>query len=334
MRVADWKIFTGSLRTDYTLGTDEDPLTRLPPPPPWRRFDGVVEKEREIPENDASLDPAGRGHTFRATPEMVEMVNAALYLRRPLLVTGKAGTGKSSLIYAVAHELKLGRVLRWSITSHSTVQSALYEYDAIGRLHQAQLQETTPDIGDYLKFGPLGTALLPTRRPQALLVDEIDKSDVDLPNDLLNIFEEGEFEISELARLNVGITKIQSYNSNEKFPINGGHVRCHEFPFVILTNNGERDFPPPFLRRCLQLDIPEPDEDLLAAIVEAHLGPVAAAESKALIKEFFNLRKKSVLATDQLLNAIHLVMNGRIELEQREQLIERIVRELAPVSPT
>src|SRR5262249_38678447 len=159
----------------------------------------------------------GRGFCISDDPQdkTIELVNAALYLRRPLLITGRPGTGKSSLIYAVAWELRLGEVLRWSITSRSTLQQGLYHYDAIGRLQDSQLGGTTtekrlpPDISKYLKLGPLGTALLPTARPRALLIDEIDKSDLDLPNDLLNIFEEGEFPIPELERFDQEIVEIR-----------------------------------------------------------------------------------------------------------------------------
>jgi len=148
-------------------------ISKLPDPPPWRRF--------------GTQRP--RGTTFQASPEEKQAINAALYLRRPLLVTGKPGTGKTSLAFAVANELKLGRVLRWSITSRSTVSEGLYRYDAIGRMQDRQLHpKETPDIGKYLRLGPLGTALLPSKLPRVLLVDELDKSDIDLPNDLLDIF--------------------------------------------------------------------------------------------------------------------------------------------------
>src|SRR5689334_12572557 len=117
----DWLIYTGKAEPH-----DFD----LPAAPPWRRFDGEVPVE--VPRVGA--DPSA-GLTFRTTPEMVEAVNAALYLRRPLLLTGRPGSGKSSLIENVARELRLGPVLRWHVTSGSTLQDALYRYDAIGRLH-------------------------------------------------------------------------------------------------------------------------------------------------------------------------------------------------------
>lgn len=325
----DWKIFTGDL-------TPHNGIDRLPEPPPWRPYGkGAIARERTIPE-DGAATPFGeseRGKTFRCTPAIIEMVNAALYLRRPLLVTGKPGTGKSSLIYAVAHELKLGAVLRWSVTSRTTLRQGLYEYDAIGRLQETQLRKEgdRPEIGKYLKLGPLGTALLPTRRPWALLIDEIDKADIDLPNDLLHIFEEGEFEIPELARHEEEAVEVRGHVGDETFPITKGRVRCHQFPFVVMTNNGEREFPPPFLRRCLRLDIATPDPAQLAAIVKAHLGEAAAGEAEALIARFHERIKAGTAATDQLLNAVHLVVGSGLaaENDERERLVQALMRELS-----
>ena len=185
--MTDWKLFRGDPEHPH------DAIDRLPPPPRWRDF-----ATREGGETHGDR----RGRSYLASPREVEMVNAALYLRRPLLVTGKTGTGKSTLAYAVAHELKLGQVLYWPVTSRTTLVQGLYNYDAVGRLQDVKLAEGGEgDIGQYIRLGPLGTALLPSDRPRVLLIDEIDKSDIDFPNDLLNIFEEGQFVIPELARL-------------------------------------------------------------------------------------------------------------------------------------
>lgn len=318
MTDTDWRIFTGTSQP-------HDQIDMLPAPPPWRpQRRGTVMRERWLPnDNDALVEANDRGSTYQCNKHVVELVNAALYLRRPLLVTGKAGTGKSSLIYAVAKELRLGPVLRWPVTSRSTLREGLYEYDAIARLQDAQLHSTarrswlpwtrasvSPDLGKYLKLGPLGTALVPTRRPWALLIDEIDKADIDLPNALLNVFEEGEFEIPELRRSDTEWAQVAGYEGKTLFPIQRGRIRCYEFPFVVLTNNGEREFPPPFLRRCLRLDLPEPSEDLLARIVAAHLGSDAVRNASTLIANFLSRREQSELATDQLLNAIFMVTRG------------------------
>jgi MoxR-like ATPase len=229
----------------------------------------------------------------------------------------------------VAHELNLGPVLRWSVTSRSTLQQGLYQYDAIGRFHKREIDGVAPDIGDFLTLGPLGTALLPTRYPRALLIDEIDKSDIDLPNDLLNIFEEGEYFVPELQRLKQPSTVSVTTAEGGKFPITAGHVRCHAFPFVVLTSNGEREFPPPFLRRCLRLDMPEPTPERIAKIVASHLGPRAAAKAAPIIDEFLARRSTSTLATDQLLNAVFLLTATRVQGETRDQLLDAMLRALS-----
>ena len=318
-----WKIFQG---------TPEKPhkgIERLPEPPNWRRFD----KER-------------RGVTYQARGEEIELVNAALYLRRPLLVTGKPGIGKTSLAYAVAKELQLGFVLRWNITTRSTLQQGLYRYDAIGRLQDAQGsgKDNLGEIGTYIQLGSLGTALLPSPRPKVLLIDEIDKSDIDLPNDLLNIFEEGQFEIPELARIADKFPEIivQTYD-HQTTKIIKGKVQCQAFPFVILTSNGEREFPPAFLRRCLRLDLREPNSQELEAIVKAHLGDNIIEQAKPIIGKFLERRNEGDLATDQLLNAIYMLTrtanmrdspmleseDDREKDQQKEKLIERLLQYLS-----
>lgn len=299
----------------------------LPPAPPWRTFAGEVGRERSVPH-----DPQGAS-TFVSTPEMRRAVDAALVLRRPLLLTGRPGSGKSSLIESVARELKLGRVLRWHVTSRSSLSDALYRYDAIGRLHAQNLEQRggASDITQYLRLGPLGTALLPTSHPRALLVDEIDKSDIDLPNDLLNVLERGEYEIPELARLDQDVIEVREDDGEETFPVTRGKIVCQEFPFVVFTSNGERDFPAPFLRRCVRLRMPDPTPDLLAQIVASWLGESTAQAAADLISDFATRTQQSrAHATDQLLNAVFLVMK-QPDLPEAEasELIELLTKTLS-----
>jgi MoxR-like ATPase len=257
-----------------------------------------------------------RGMSYRPEKALLNPVNAALYLRRPLLVTGMPGVGKSGLAYSVAWQLGLGPVLRWPITSSSTRKEGLYSYDAVSRLHDVNLdrwkgvdpEESDKRIGRYLRLGPLGTALLPGNTPRVLLIDEIDKAPLDLPNDLLSTFEEGEYDIPELVRMAAIQGPVDVPTADGKIEkITGGHVRCRQFPFVVMTSNGERDFPAAFLRRCVRIMIDNPKRDQLKAIVEAHLGADMVAKAEDLIAEFDKRASEDDLANDQLLNAIHLL---------------------------
>lgn len=165
----------------------------------------------------------------------------------------------------MADELKLGPVLRWPISSRSTVRGGVYEYDAIGRL-QATSKDSVPPVDQYLTLGPLGTALMAQTWPHPLLIDEVDKSDLDFANDLLNIIEEGKYEIPEIRRLGQEEVTLQDYYG-EKAKVRNGRIECGQFPFVVMTSNGEREFPPPFLRRCIRLMIEPPDKKQLSDIV-------------------------------------------------------------------
>lgn len=305
-------------------GTNEPhEVEKFPEPPPWRNFS----KEKQNKDD--------RGSCYIPNPQDIELVNAALYLRRPLLVVGKAGVGKTSLAYSVAHELDLGEVLRWSITTRTTLKDGLYQYDAIGRLQDKSLEKNNEDISEYLRLGALGSAFAnDSNKPRVLLIDEIDKSDIDLPNDLLHIFEEGEFEIPELVRLK-GNHDIRPSDKGDPITIKDGKVSCKQFPLVIMTSNGEREFPPAFLRRCLQLEMQLPDKEKLTDIVKAHLsiGEDYNDKVNTLIQEFLEKRdtKNADLATDQLLNAVHLTLKN-IELPRdKDQLLESLWKSLSPL---
>jgi len=349
----NWEIFYGDGRDPHG---EIDKLLKKSAPS-WRNFGACDDKYLNLlrenwQELQGHTKPKSRdlerGRRFRIgsdQDQVITAINAALYLRRPLLIEGKPGSGKTSLAYAIAHELKLGSVLLWPITTRSTFQEGLYQYDAIARLQDAQLAERTKtmgespqksfqNIGQYIRLGSVGTAFLPSLYPRVLLIDEIDKSDINLPNDLLNLFEEGEYSIPELARLakqESEASRIQTVESadSRSVEIEDGKVQCSQFPLVVMTSNGERDFPPAFLRRCLRVKMPQPSEADLKEIVKNHLGKEIIAQFEAIVKDFHeasNESEESHRSTDQLLNMVHLCANGA----NKEQL-EKIL--FAPLTP-
>lgn len=340
----DWWLYHGT-------GEGADRRARLEAgiPPPWRDFTGTPDPGYAPPgcEGPAWERTWRRGEGYVPDGPEKDVVNTALHLRRPLLITGKPGVGKSTLAYSIASDLNLGPVLQWPITSRTVLRDGLYLYDAIGRLQEAGLEQlrapgavaaaatnavgpaaaaavlqpppalpaSAPSIARYLRLGPLGTALLPQDRPRVLLVDEIDKSDIDLPGDLLTVFEDGGFVIPELARLAKEDPTVAIGTDDDPdaaVRIGQGRVQCRYFPIVVLTSNGERDFPPAFLRRCVRLHLEPPGPEKLARIVRRRLGVdiEASEEYQELVRSFLDRAEDGDLATDQLLNAIQLRLAG------------------------
>jgi len=319
----NWYKFTGEGSFDGTF----------PDAPPWRQ----ISKKKK-----SNYKPDKEG-------KELEAVNASIYLKRPLLVTGDPGVGKSSLAYAIAEEMGL-ELVKWEITTKSTLKDGLYSYDAIARLQDASLVKEKGDgknINEYLFLGALGYAFTePTDetdeyydKPKVLLIDEIDKSDIDLPNDLLHIFEEMQFVIPELERADKngdGIEVKATYDKTKSLTIKNGKVsltNAKNFPIVIMTSNDSREFPPAFLRRCLSLEMKQPKRARLIEIVEAHFDPLTEEQTETMEKIvtiFIEKLKENKLSVDQLLNAIQLLVNEEnpIDISDDESLQDTIFRSL------
>jgi MoxR-like ATPase len=377
-----WDLFTNLPKPERVKKKlQRQRLDAWPPPPRWRRFlmpeaeqlealnaidAGYWQQHRDWLESNPGLNTQERdrlrGEVFRLprtsegairpAGEAVRLaVNAAIHLRRPLLVTGTPGCGKTSLAYAIAEELDLGPVLSWAVTPRTQLQDGQFLYDAVGRLQDAgwgSASSGTKGIeqppaadqrptSDYLKLGPVGTAFLPFSRPRVLLIDELDKGDLQLPNELLNLFEEGFFEIPQLvreARRQDREEQLHTADPGCTWPVSGGRVVCREFPIIVLTSNGEREFPAAFHRRCIRVEMPTPSHEDLVHVVGAHFKPSAQLSAKDLaeeIRQFLGDEGNLDRATDQLLNALYLLtlqQGAPASEEQRSSLRQILYRQL------
>ncbi len=226
---------------------------------------------------------------YVATDELKMAMNAAITLERPLLVKGEPGTGKTMLAEEVAKSLGLP-LYQWHIKSTSKAQQGLYEYDAVSRLRDSQLGDArVHDIRNYIKKGPMWEAFDADVKP-VLLIDEIDKADIEFPNDLLRELDRMEFYVYELQEI----------------------VRAHQRPIVIITSNNEKELPDAFLRRCFFHYIRFPDKATMAEIVKVHFPHLKQDLIREAMEIFFDLREvpglKKKPSTSELLDWLKLLM--------------------------
>ncbi|HEY0352059.1 MAG TPA: MoxR family ATPase [Enterovirga sp.] len=246
--------------------------------------------------------------SYVATEDLKVAVNAAIVLERPLLVKGEPGTGKTVLAEEIAAALK-APLLTWHVKSTTKAQQGLYEYDAVSRLRDSQLGDPrVSDIANYIRRGKLWEAFAAPERP-VLLIDEIDKADIEFPNDLLLELDRMEFHVYET----------------------GETVRAAKRPIVIITSNNEKELPDAFLRRCFFHYIRFPDPDTMAAIVEVHYPGIKRRLVEEALRLFFEVREvpglKKKPSTSELLDWLKLLLSEDIG---PEQLRERDPRKLIP----
>ncbi len=239
--------------------------------------------------------------TYVATDDLMMAVNAAITLERPILIKGEPGTGKTQLANEVA--AALGRDLHeWHIKSTTKAQQGLYEYDAVARLRDSQLgEEKVHDIGNYIVRGKIWEAFASDEQP-VLLIDEIDKADIEFPNDLLQELDRMEFFVYETKEL----------------------VAAKHRPIVIITSNNEKELPDAFLRRCFFHYIKFPDEETMTRIVDVHFPGLKKALLKEALEVFYKVRDvpglKKKPSTSELLDWIKLLLAEDISPEAlREQ---------------
>ena len=226
---------------------------------------------------------------YVATDDLMMAVNAALALERPLLIKGEPGTGKTMLALEVAKAL--GRPLyEWHVKSTTKAQNGLYEYDAVSRLRDSQLGDPkVKDIGNYIVQGMLWKAFS-ADEPSVLLIDEVDKADIEFPNDLLRELDRMEFYVYETQQL----------------------IKAKHRPLVIITSNNEKELPDAFLRRCFFHYIRFPDADTMAQIVEVHFPGIKKQLLSQALNAFFEIRDvpglKKKPTTSELLDWLKLLM--------------------------
>jgi len=234
--------------------------------------------------------------SYIATPDLMLAVNAALALERPLLIKGEPGTGKTLLAHEVARSL--GRPLfQWHIKSTTKAQQGLYEYDAVSRLRDSQLGEArVADIANYIKPGVLWEAF-ESAEPGIVLIDEIDKADIEFPNDLLHELDRMEFHVYETHRT----------------------IAARHRPLVVITSNNEKELPDAFLRRCFFHYIRFPDHETMERIVDVHYPGLKKALLQEALEVFFNLREvpglKKKPSTSELLDWLKILLAEDISPE-------------------
>jgi MoxR-like ATPase len=242
---------------------------------------------------------------YVATQDLMLAVNAAITLKRPLLVKGEPGTGKTMLAEEVAAALGMP-LLQWHIKSTTKAQQGLYEYDAVSRLRDSQLGDgKVHDIHNYIVRGVLWQAFT-TEQPVALLIDEIDKADIEFPNDLLRELDRMEFHVYETREL----------------------VKARHRPLVFITSNNEKELPDAFLRRCFFHYIKFPDAQTMQAIVDVHFPGLKKELLAAALQTFYDVRNlpglKKKPSTSELLDWLKLLLAEDIPVEALHSKDEKV----------
>lgn len=233
---------------------------------------------------------------YVATDDLKVAVNAAVLLRRPLLVKGEPGTGKTVLAHEIAKAVG-APLIEWNIKSTTKAQQGLYEYDAVARLRDGQLgDERVHDIANYIKKGKLWEAFTAPELP-VLLIDEIDKADIEFPNDLLQ----------ELDRMSFDV-----YETQER-------ITAKERPIVVITSNNEKELPDAFLRRCFFHYIKFPDRATMQAIIDVHFPGIQKTLIAKALEVFYEVREvpglKKKPSTSELLDWLKLLLNEDMPLD-------------------
>lgn len=272
------------------------------------------------------LDSWQEPEPYIAPKSLTDAVNAALYLRRPLLLEGDPGCGKTRLAYAVAYELGFPLYTCY-IRSTSRAQDLLYDYDALGRLYDIQEGKVADNPTkarsrqEYVTLGDLGNAIAQSQNdiPSVVLIDEIDKADIDFPNDLLLEVDRLQFQVKEVPEM-----KFDALNGKKR------QERREFLPLIIISSNREKELPKPFLRRCLFYYIEFPNQETLKQILKSHFQPKLTPLFEAALKKFWQLRElrnwRKIPGTSEFLDWVTI-------LEREQQAKKLTAKELESTYP-
>lgn len=252
-------------------------------------------KEKEM-DQDMDINVFKGSDDYVVTKELMNAVNVAIALKKPLLIKGEPGTGKTMLAESISKALDMDLII-WSIKSTTKAQEGLYVYDTVQRLYDSQFGEgNVADIKQYIKLGKLGEAFTSDKQV-VLLIDEIDKADLEFPNDLLWELDKMEFYINETKET----------------------IKTKHRPIVIITSNAEKELPDAFLRRCIFHYIEFPDEEKMEEIIKVHFGDIDYKLCRKALDAFYEIRKMDELqkkpSTSELLDWIQALMISGVDVE-------------------
>jgi len=256
-----------------------------------------IGRDKSRQQQEAIMDRFKGIDSYILSGALRDIVNAAIVLERPLLLKGEPGTGKTRLAEAIAEDLGL-RLIRWNIKSTTKAADGLYVYDTVQRLNDSRFNDKDiSDISRYIRLGKLGEALS-AEEQTVLLIDEIDKADLEFPNDLLFELDQMSFDIIET----------------------GEHIRARQRPIVVITSNSEKELPDAFLRRCLFHYIEFPDPEMMENITAVHYPDLQKKLISQIVARFYFVRQHHELkkkpSTSELLDWIAALTAGGIDAEE------------------
>ncbi|SNQ51134.1 conserved hypothetical protein [Frankia canadensis] len=311
----------------HGTGQPRAEAVQWPPAPPSRRFTAAPNDLSTPAEEDerAARRRADLGAALLDRGQL-PAINAGIALRRPLVVVGPAGSGRRELAYLIARELGLGRVLRWSVNGRTLLRDGVFDDDQAGFVH-ALFRPPAGEVADgSLRLGPLATALLARRRPRVLLVEGLDRADVDLPDDLVEVIDGGRIRVPGLlaaAMSAQGAADVATDDPGGVTTLDSNVVQCAEFPIIVISVLDDRELPTALRRRCVRVRSAAPSAQTLRRLLEGRFGPDPRFAD--LVDRFVARRSAGAgLVVDQLVDLAQLALTGALDGDGGLEVIDAV----------